>query len=105
MDVASPGELVTVGGTSAEVDGIVFDTPSSSKVVVAVVDPTRGPVFRTVNPKVLTERTQAGPNDRALRLLVRRTPPPVRGGARGASPGGHGRSGYRREATHRTTGK
>jgi hypothetical protein len=105
MNVPGPGELVKVAGAGPEVDGIVFDAPSSSKVVVAVVDPARGPVFRTVNPKVLTERGQAGPDDRALRLLMRRTPVPVRGAARGGSPGGHGRSGYRREATHRTTGK
>ena len=53
-----------VADGSAELDGLVFDTPSSSKVVVAVVDPTRGPLFRTVNPNALTEREQEGPNDR-----------------------------------------
>jgi hypothetical protein len=83
----------------------VFDTPSRSKVVVAVLDPDRGPLFRTVNPKELTERAEEGPNDRALQLLIRRTPPPVPGASRGASTGGRGRSGFRRGAMHRTTGK
>jgi hypothetical protein len=105
MEPANAGELVKVGGGGPEVDGIVFDTPSRSKVVVAVVDPGRGPVFRTVHPKVLSERTEEGPDDRALRLLVRRTPPPPRGAARGGVRGGHTRPGYARGAMHRTTGK
>lgn len=70
------GELVKVADGGPELDGIVFDTPSSTKVVVAVVDPTRGPLFRTVNPKALAERPEKGPHDEALRLLMRRTPPP-----------------------------
>jgi hypothetical protein len=105
MDMASPGEMVKVVGTGADLDGIVFDTPSNTKVVVAVVDPARGPVFRTVHPKTLTERTDAGPDDRALRLLVRRTPLPVPGAARGTTLGGQGRSGFQRGTMHRTTGK
>src|SRR5450755_4975243 len=88
MESTSVGELVKVAGGGPELDGIVFDAPSRSKVVVAVVEPGRGPVFRTVHPKSLTERTQEGPDDRALRLLVRRTPAPVRGAARlEAGPG------------------
>ncbi len=98
-----------VAGANGELDGIVFDTPSSSKVVVAVVDPSRGPQFRTVNPTALTERAQEGPDDRALRLLIRRTPPPVPGAARGATRGGpaagQGRSAYARGTAHRTTGR
>jgi hypothetical protein len=105
MDEASPGELVKVADGSAELDGLVFDRPSSSKVIVAVVDPTRGPVFRTVNPNALTEREQEGPNDRALRLLVRRTPPPPNAVARGETSGGQRRSGYTRGAAHRPTGR
>jgi hypothetical protein len=105
MRSPSAGDLVTVAAGGGELDGIVFDNPSSSKVVVAVVDPARGPLFRTVHPDALTERSEDGPHDRALRLLVRRTPQPVRGAARGATPGGHGRSGYARGAAHRTTGK
>ncbi len=105
MKPAAAGDLVKVSGGSTELDGIVFDTPSSSKVVVAVVDPTRGPLFRTVNPNTLTERAEEGPHDRALRLLVRRTPPPIHDAARGPKRGGQSRSGYQRSAMHRTTGK
>jgi len=50
--------------------------------------PRPGPVFRTLAWEALTERTEEGPNDRALRLLVRRTPPPVRGAARGGAGAG-----------------
>jgi hypothetical protein len=103
--MANPNELVKVAGAGVAVDGIVFDTPSSSKVVVAVMEAVRGPVFRTVNPKALTPRTEAGPDDSALRLLLRRTPAPLRGAARGANPRGQGRSGYQRGAAHRTTGR
>jgi hypothetical protein len=105
MEPTRAGELVRVTGGGPELDGIVFDTPSSSKVVVAVVDPRRGPVFRTVHPKNLTERTEEGRHDRALRLLIRRTPEPVQGAARGEGRGGRGRPGYTRTAGHRTTGK
>jgi hypothetical protein len=109
MQTVSPGELVKVAGGGTELDGIVFDTPSITKVVVAVVDPARGPQFRTVNPKALTERADEGPDDRALRLLIRRTPPPVPGAARGATSGapraGQGRSAYTRGAAHRSTGR
>ncbi len=103
--MVSIGELVTVAGAGPVLDGIVFDTPSRTKTVVAVVDPNRGPLLRTVNPKTLTPRPQAGPDDRALELLVRRMPAPVHGAARGAAGGGHGRSGFKRGATHRPTGK
>lgn len=96
---------MTVAGDGPKVDGIVFDTPSTSKVVVAVVDRDRGPGFRTVHPRTLSERTVQGADDRALRLLVRRTPPPVRRGARDAGGAGQGRSGHTRASTHRTTGK
>jgi hypothetical protein len=105
MEPTRAGELVRIAGGGQELDGIVFDTPSNSKVVVAVIDPTRGPVFRTVHPKSLTERTQEGPHDRALRLLMRRKPPPVHGAARSGARGGRGRPGHTRAAAHRTTGK
>jgi hypothetical protein len=105
MEPTSTGELVRVATGGPDLDGIVFDTPSSSKVVVAVVDPGRGPLFRTVHPSALTERTEEGPHDRAMRLLIRRTPPPARGGARGTGPGGRGLPGHARGAMHRTTGK
>ena len=105
MEPTSAGELVTVAGVGPELDGIVFDMPSRSKVVVAVMDPSRGPVFRTAHPKTLTERTEEGPDDRALRLLVRRTPPPARGAASGGVTAGRGSPGHTRGAMHRTTGK
>jgi hypothetical protein len=105
MESTSTGELVKVAGGGPELDGIVFDTPSRSKVVVAVVDPGRGPMFRTVHPRTLTERTEEGPDDRALRLLVRRTPPPARGTSSGGINAGRGNPGHTRTAMHRTTGK
>jgi hypothetical protein len=105
MESRSTGDLVTVAGTGPTLDGIVYDTPSRSKVVVAIVDRARGPVFRTVHPSSLSEREQEGPDDRALRLLIRRTPPPVRGGARDGAAAGRGRPGHTRAAMHRTTGK
>jgi hypothetical protein len=105
MEPTQAGELVKVADGGPEHDGIVFDTPSHSKVVVAVVDPKRGPVFRSVHPTALSERTQEGPGDKAMRLLIKRTPPPVRGGARGGPGGGQGRSGHTRTTMHRTTGK
>jgi hypothetical protein len=73
--------------------------------VVAVLDPARGPVFRTVNPKSLTERSEEGPGDRALRLLMRRTPAPVLDAARRANLGGKGRTAHTRGVAHRTTGR
>jgi hypothetical protein len=105
MDTTSAGELVKVAGGGLELDGIVFDTPSSSKVVVAVVDPGRGPVFRTVHPDTLSRRKEEAPGDRALRLLIRRTPPPLRGAANGGPSAGRGRAGHTRGAAHRTTGR
>src|SRR3954447_11597316 len=105
MESIGAGDLVTVAEEGPELDGIVFDTPSSSKVIVAVVDRARGPVFRTVHPSTLSARTEEGPDDRALRLLVRRTPPPVHGAARAGSAGGRGRAGHSRGAAHRPTGR
>lgn len=105
MQTPSAGELVTVAGDGPPLDGIVFDTPSTTKTVVAVVDRGRGPVFRTVHPRTLTERETEGGDDHALRLLIRRTPVPVRGGARGGSGSAQGRAGHTRAAMHRTTGK
>lgn len=105
MQATSAGELVTVAGSGPKLDGIVFDTPSRTKVVVAVVEAGRGPVLRTVHPDVLSERAEAGPHDHALRLLVRRTPVPVRGTGRAGSGQGRGSAGHSRGAAHRTTGR
>jgi hypothetical protein len=106
VETPEAGDLVSVaidGGRS--IDGLVFDTPSRSKVVVAVVNPSRGPVFQTFHPNALTEREQEGPQDAALRSLVRRTPSPVHNPARGGAAGRKGSAGFTRPATHRPTGR
>jgi hypothetical protein len=99
-------ELVKVADGGRTFDGIVFDTPSTSKVTVAVMDAARGPVFRTFPADAVTARTEAGSDDRALSLLIRRTWQPGRGGS---APGGagatRGQDGHTRAAMHRTTGK
>ncbi len=94
---------VDVGGQ--ELAGIVFDRPSHSKAVVAIVDHSRGPVLRTVHPRALSERTEESADDRALRLLIRRTPPPIGPSGRSAAGGLQGRQGHTRAAVHRTTGR
>ena len=90
---------------SRTVDGVVFDTPSRTKVVVAVVDPARGPMFQTVHPDAVSPRELEGPQDPALRSLIRRTAPPNHGTARGGAGGGKGSAGFSRRATHRPTGR
>jgi hypothetical protein len=105
MEQIAAGDLVKVATAGPQIDGIIFDVPSASKVVVAVMDRGRGPVMRTVPRTALTERAEAGPDDRALRLLVRRTPPAVHAAARGGSGPGQRRAGHQRAAMHRTTGK
>ncbi|HST56008.1 MAG TPA: hypothetical protein VLJ42_08960 [Solirubrobacteraceae bacterium] len=105
MESTSTGELVSVDSGSAKLDGIVFDTPSKTKAVVAVVDPNRGPVLRTVPLNTLTERTQDGSGDQALRMLIRRTPSPVGGAARGGAAAGRGSPGHTRGTMHRPTGR
>jgi hypothetical protein len=105
MEEVDVGALVKVTGEGPELDGIVFDTPSRAKAVVAVVDPRRGPLFRTVQLGALSERAAEGPDDRVLRLLIRRTPSPGRTVARGGTTGGHGSRGFARGTMHRTTGK
>src|SRR3954447_9850213 len=105
MDELAAGDLVKVATAGPQIEGIVFDLPSDSKAVVAVMDRSRGPVMRTVQRSALTERADAGPDDRALELLVRRTPHPVHAAARGGSGPGQGHAGHKRAAMHRTTGK
>jgi hypothetical protein len=105
MESTAAGELVSVAtGNGHSVDGIVFDTPSAKKVVVAVVDPTRGPALRTVHPDALSARETEGAGDRAMRMLIKRTPPPVhRNGAAGGTSAGRGSAGHSRGASHRTS--
>jgi hypothetical protein len=105
MLVAHAGDRISVDDGGVMRDGIVFDVPSRAKVVVAVFDTRRGPVLRTVHPNGLTERTEDGTRDPALRLLIRRTPPPVRGGDTGGAGAGRRRAGHTRGTSHRTTGK
>ena len=105
MEEITIGGLVKVAGTGPPLDGIVFDKPSRAKVVVAVVDPTRGPAFRTFHPRTLTERTEERPDDRALLALIRRTPPPAHGTGGGGAGAGRDSRGHTRRAMHRTTGK
>jgi hypothetical protein len=105
MEQIGKGELVKVATAGPVIDGIVFDVPSASKVVVAVMDRSRGPVMRAVPRKALTGRADVGPDDQALRLLVRRTPPAVHSAARGGAAAGLRRAGHTRAAMHRTTGK
>jgi hypothetical protein len=103
MESIAVGDLVTVTAGGPPVDGIVFDTPSAKKVVVVVVDPGRGPVFRTVHPETLSAREAEGSDDRAMRLLIRRTPHPAHRAARDMTRPGRGAAGHTRAATHRTS--
>jgi hypothetical protein len=105
MDSLLEGQLVTVAGKGAPVDGIVFDAPSALKVVVAVQDSQRGAVLRTVERKALSERAEEGPHDEALRRLIRRTPSTQRGGRAGGQGAGGGGRGHSRPPAHRTTGR
>jgi hypothetical protein len=105
MESTDAGDLVKVATGARQIDGIIVDVLSAAKLVVAVMDRDRGPVLRTVSAKALAERSEAGPDDRALQLLVRRTRPPVRGAARAGAGLGASRAGHMRAAMHRTTGK
>jgi hypothetical protein len=107
MTSTSADRLVSVATAGPVLDGIEFDSPSASKVVVAVMDPARGPVLRTFARDAVSERTEPGVDDAALALLIRRTPHPAgRGsGAGGTSGGGRGRAGHTRGAAHRPTGR
>jgi hypothetical protein len=99
------GQLVTLVGERGQLDGIVVHAPSLVKVEVALPDAERGPVFRTVHPKMLTERSVAGEHDDALRRRIRRTAAAARTGPRSGPGTGHGRRAYSHVSGHRTTGK
>lgn len=105
MEPLEHGQLVKVSTGGPAFDGIVFDIPSHNKVVVAVVDPKRGPAMRTYSPAEVSEREESGPQDAALHSLIRRTPATGRGGAKGAGGPVQGRAGHARSTMHRTTGK
>jgi hypothetical protein len=99
------GQLVTVLGESEELEGIVVHAPSLVKVEVVVPDADSGAVFRTLHPKRLKTRSEAGEHDDALRRLIRRTASAGRAGLRTGPRGGHGRRGHSQASGHRTTGK
>ena len=105
MEQMAVGDLVKVATSGPQIDGIVVDVLSDSKLAVALIDRERGPVVRTVPAKALTARDAAGPDDHALELLARRTRPHQPGAARGGAGVGASRAGHTRAAMHRTTGK
>jgi hypothetical protein len=105
MEPLHAGDLVKVTTAGPTVDAIVFELPSETKVVVAVVDPKKGPVLRTVGIETVSERAEDGPQDPALHALIRRTPSTARGGRSGANGPVQGRRGHTRASMHRTTGK
>lgn len=94
-----------VAGGGPVLEGIVFDTPSRLKVVVAVVDPGRGPGFRTVHPGTLTGREKEGSDDPALRSLIRRTQRPALGATRDGANARKAAAGFTRGTAHRSTGR
>jgi hypothetical protein len=99
------GQLVTLVADGAALEGIVVHAPSLVKVEVALPDAERGAVFRTVHPKMLRERGEAGEHDDALRRRIRRTPSAGRAGPRTGPGTGRGRRGHSNVSGHRTTGK
>ena len=105
MERPEVNQLVQVSTGGPPVDAIVVGVPSGHKAVVALVDPQRGAVLRTVDVATLSERDAEGPQDAALHALIRRTPTTARGGRGGATGGTQGRPGHGRSTMHRTTGK
>jgi len=105
MEPFDVNQLVSVSTGGPKIDGIVVGSPSSHKVVVAMVDPKRGPIFKTVAPEDLSEREEAGPQDPVLQQLIRRNPGTARGGAQSGGGAVQGSRGHAPTASHRTTGK
>lgn len=105
MEPFDINQLVTVSTGGPALDGIVVASPSSHKFVVAIVDPKRGPVFKTVAPEELAAREDAGPQDAVLQALIRRNPGTARGGAQPGGGAVQGSRGHVRTSSHRTTGK
>jgi hypothetical protein len=106
MEPIGIGELVKVATGGPDLDGIVFDLPSRTKMVVALMDPQKGPGFRTVEASAVTPREEEAAVDKALHLLIRRTPPaPPRRASAGGSGARGGQPGHAKASMHRTTGK
>jgi hypothetical protein len=103
MKTFREGELVSVERDGETVDGMVAHVENLLKIVVAVPDPERGAIIRTVHPRVLSERADPGPDDHALERAIERIPG-GRGGARGGGSGGRGSRGYGRTTGHRRSG-
>lgn len=99
------GDRVTVASDGPVIDGIVFELPSRTKAVVAVIDRKRGPVLRSVAVDALAARADERPADRALRLLIRRTPGGGRPGGSARAGGARGSAGFARPTAHRPTGR
>ena len=98
------GDLVSVTRDGEVLDGVVSHVASLLKIDVALPDPERGAIIRTVHPRVLAERGEAGPDDQALHRLIERTSGGGRAGPRGAGAKGHAARGYGRTAGHRKAG-
>ena len=101
------GDLVTVATAGPQIDGIVFDLPRGAKAVVAVIDRTRGPgaALRRRATRSAT-RERPGADDPGA---ARADPPhagagPVRARRQPAAAARRA-AGFRRSATHRTTGR
>lgn len=105
MEPPAPGDLITVAAGERRLDGIVAERPSPAKAIVAVIDRRRGPVLRSMDARTLSAREEAGADDRALRLLIRRTPRAGGRSGRGGADAGSDRAAHARTAKHRTTGK
>ena len=105
MEQLGAGDLATVATSGSEIDGIIFDLPSPTKAIVALMDRRRGPVLRAVVRTALTERTTPGADDAALRQLIRRTPVAGHGAASNVAGAGRGSSGHGRGAARRPTGR
>ena len=97
------GQLVSLATEDGGgLDAVVAHVTSIVKVEVAV-EQADGPAFRTVHPKSLTPRDEAGPDDEALRRLIHRAAAPGHSAAGGTA--GRGRRAHTRGAAHRTTGR
>lgn len=104
MDTPAPGDLVTIAA-GRPLDGIVFTLLSGDRATVAAIDHVRGPGFRTVALAELSERTEAGPGDKALQQLIRRTPVPAGHAASSAAGVRNRGAAHNRAPAHRATGK
>jgi hypothetical protein len=96
------GQLVTVTDDDATLDGIVAQTPSMLKLVVAVPDPKREAVLREFHRSALRERRQAGEHDTALRRVIGKA---SAAGGHGGPRSAQGRRGHTRAPAHRTPGR